>query len=79
MYYGMSEKDTELLSTLKCDVLGIFASKDGWITADVVSRFEKDLLALDRGVYITFLRRNMPLQNLAILNRTSIRPKKRMR
>ena len=50
MYYGMPEKDTARLATLKCDVLGIFASKDGWITSDIVAQFETDMLTLKQGI-----------------------------
>lgn len=43
MYYGMPEKDQERLSKLNCDVLGIFASKDGWITPAVVDEFKENM------------------------------------
>ncbi|HKR04856.1 MAG TPA: dienelactone hydrolase family protein [Bacteroidia bacterium] len=43
MYYGMPEKDINKLKSLDAPVLGIFASKDGWITPEVVTRFEKDM------------------------------------
>ena len=43
IFYGMPEKDSTKLATLNCDVLGIFAKKDKWISPDVVSQFEKDM------------------------------------
>jgi carboxymethylenebutenolidase len=52
MYYGMPEKDVDRLASLNTDVLGIFASKDGWITAEIVSTFEQNMQALDLGIDI---------------------------
>jgi carboxymethylenebutenolidase len=52
MYYGMPEKDKAKLSTLNADVLGIFASKDQWINAEVVSEFEKNMNAAGKNVTI---------------------------
>ncbi len=43
IYYGMPEKDVEVLSTLNAPVLGIFAKKDQWINTAVVEQFEKDM------------------------------------
>jgi carboxymethylenebutenolidase len=43
MYYGMPEKDPAKLKALNAPVLGIFASKDGWINPEVVSAFVKDM------------------------------------
>ncbi len=43
MYYGMPEKDVARLKTLNCDVLGLFASKEKWISPEIVNQFEKDL------------------------------------
>jgi len=39
MYYGMPEKDTTKIKALKAPVLGIFATKDEWITPELVSEF----------------------------------------
>jgi len=44
MYYGMPEKNTDNLKKLNSSVLGIFASKDGWIGPDVVATFQKNML-----------------------------------
>lgn len=43
IYYGMPEKDVTKLKTLNADVLGIFASKDGWITQEVVKEFDQNM------------------------------------
>jgi carboxymethylenebutenolidase len=43
MYYGMPEKNVEKLKELKSPVLGIFAKKDGWITAEIVNEFERNV------------------------------------
>lgn len=43
IYYGMPTDDVEALSSLKSDVLGIFATKDGWITPEVVESFEDNM------------------------------------
>ena len=45
MYYGMPEKDVNRLKTLKGDVLGNFANKDGFITPKVVAQFSADMKA----------------------------------
>lgn len=39
MYYGMPEKNVDSLKKLHCDVLGLFANRDGWITPQVVDSF----------------------------------------
>lgn len=43
MYYGMPVDDVKELKKLKCDVLGIFATKEKWITPEVVAAFEKNM------------------------------------
>ncbi|VAX18209.1 Dienelactone hydrolase family protein [hydrothermal vent metagenome] len=43
IYYGMLESDPKILGRLKGSVLGIFASKDRWITPEKVDAFEKGL------------------------------------
>ena len=48
IYYGMPEKDTEKLKKLKADVLGIFASKERWISPAIVDEFEKNLSTLKK-------------------------------
>ncbi|KAB7729008.1 dienelactone hydrolase family protein [Rudanella paleaurantiibacter] len=43
MYYGFPEMDVEKLKTLQTDVLGLFASKDGFISPKVVGQFEENM------------------------------------
>jgi carboxymethylenebutenolidase len=43
MYYGMPVKEVEQLATLRCDVLGIFATREKWISAEVVKEFEANM------------------------------------
>lgn len=43
IYYGMPEGDVSRLENLRTDVLGIFATQDGWITPKVVSDFEGNM------------------------------------
>jgi carboxymethylenebutenolidase len=43
MYYGMPETDLGKLKTLHCEVLGLFASQDKWINADVVKTFKSNM------------------------------------
>ncbi|MEI7802045.1 MAG: dienelactone hydrolase family protein [Bacteroidota bacterium] len=43
MYYGMPITDVNKLKQMNCDVLGIFGTKDKWITPEVVAQFEKDM------------------------------------
>lgn len=43
MYYGMPEKDVETLKKLNAPVLGIFGTKDQWISPAVVAEFEKNM------------------------------------
>jgi len=40
IYYGMPETDAAVLKQLNCDVLGIFATQDKWISPEVVAKFE---------------------------------------
>lgn len=43
MYYGMPDEDVLRLKKLNSDVLGIFASQDEWINAEVLSTFEANM------------------------------------
>ena len=43
MYYGMPETDKEKLKQLKAPVLGLFATKDDWITPEIVSDFVRTM------------------------------------
>ena len=53
IYYGMPEKDLEKLKKLNCDVLGIFAANDEWISQDVVKEFEKNMQTAGKNLSIT--------------------------
>ena len=52
MYYGMPEKDMAKLKTLNAPVLGLFASKDEWITPTMVNQFEKDMKAAGKEITV---------------------------
>lgn len=52
IYYGMPEKDVQKLKGLNCDVLGIFAEQDGFITPQVVTEFEKNMKAAKKNVEV---------------------------
>jgi carboxymethylenebutenolidase len=52
IYYGMPEKSVDRLKTLHADVLGIYASKDGWVTQDLVKEFEKNMKAAGKRIDI---------------------------
>lgn len=43
LYYGMPETDPDKLKKLSGDVLGIFASKDEWISPAVMNQFKEDM------------------------------------
>lgn len=43
MYYGFPEMDVEKLKSLETDVLGLFASQDGFISPKVVGQFEESM------------------------------------
>ncbi len=52
MYYGMPETDTARINTIKSPVLGIYASKDKWITEKVMKDFEKSMKEAGKTVTI---------------------------
>jgi carboxymethylenebutenolidase len=52
MYYGMPEKDVNLLKKLQCNVTFIHASKDQWINDRVVEEFEKNMQAAGKGLAV---------------------------
>lgn len=52
MYYGMPEQDVAKLKTLNADVLGLFANKDQWINPKVVAKFETDMKAAGKKLYV---------------------------
>jgi carboxymethylenebutenolidase len=52
MYYGMPEQSVERLKTLNADVLGNFANKDKWINPTVVAKFQEDMKAAGKKLYV---------------------------
>lgn len=52
MYYGMPDQDVNRLKTLHCDVLGNFGNKDQWINPKVVAKFEEDMKAAGKKLYV---------------------------
>jgi len=52
MYYGMPEQNVTVLKSLNCDVLGNFANKDQWINKKVVAKFEADMKAAGKKLYL---------------------------
>ncbi|CAN5518730.1 hypothetical protein BH09BAC6_BH09BAC6_14610 [soil metagenome] len=52
MYYGMPEQDVNRLKALHADVLGNFANKDQWINLKVVAKFDADMKAAGKKLYL---------------------------
>ncbi len=52
MYYGMPEDNVERLKMLSNDVLFVFASKDKYINADVVKKFEGNMKAAGKNLTV---------------------------
>lgn len=52
IFYGMPETDVEQLKTLNTDVLGIFATKDRYITTEVVNKFVDAMKAADKKLIL---------------------------
>jgi carboxymethylenebutenolidase len=52
MYYGLPEKDKEKLKALNAEVLGIFASKEQWISPEIVSQFEATMKEINKPITI---------------------------
>lgn len=52
IYYGMPISDVEKLKTLNTDVLGIFASKEKWISPQVVADFQVNMTKADKKVTV---------------------------
>jgi carboxymethylenebutenolidase len=52
IYYGMPERETEKLAALQCDVLGIFALRDGFITPAVVTEFQQNMTKAKKKVEV---------------------------
>jgi carboxymethylenebutenolidase len=52
IYYGMPVDDVEKLKTLKADVLGIFATREKYITPEVVRKFEENMKAAGKKLTV---------------------------
>jgi carboxymethylenebutenolidase len=52
IYYGMPEDDTERLKTVQADVLGIFATREKYITPEIVQKFENNMKSLKKPITI---------------------------
>lgn len=52
MYYGMPEENVDVLKTLNCDVLNIWATQDNWINKDVMDKFDKNMVAAGKKLTI---------------------------
>jgi len=52
IYYGMPVDNAETLKKLNCDVLGIFAAREQWITTDVVKKFEANMKTAGKNLTV---------------------------
>jgi carboxymethylenebutenolidase len=52
IYYGMPVDDVEKLKTLNTDVLGIFASREKYISPEVVKKFEANMKAAGKTLIV---------------------------
>ena len=52
MYYGMPVQDVAQLKTLNCDVLGLFAGREKWISPEVVADFEKNMKTANKSLSV---------------------------
>jgi carboxymethylenebutenolidase len=52
MYYGLPETDVTKLKNLNCEVLGLFADKDQWITPKVVETFKTNMKTADKKLEV---------------------------
>jgi carboxymethylenebutenolidase len=52
IYYGMPTEDLEKLKTLKADVLGIFASREKYITPEIVQKFEANMKSVGKNITV---------------------------
>ena len=50
IFYGMPVQQADQLVNLQAEVLGLFAEKDGWITPDVVNKFEALMKATGKKI-----------------------------
>jgi carboxymethylenebutenolidase len=52
IYYGMPEDNVERLKTLNTDVLGIFASREKYISPEIVKKFEENMKAAGKKLTV---------------------------
>lgn len=52
IYYGMPVQEANKLAPIEADILGIFAKQDGWITPEVVNKFESLAKATGESIEI---------------------------
>lgn len=52
IYYGMPESDKDRLSKLQAPVLGIFGKQDGFITPEIVAKFEDNMKSLNKTITV---------------------------
>lgn len=52
IYYGMPVDDVEKLKTLQTDVLGIFASREKFISPEIVQKFEANMKAAGKNLTV---------------------------
>lgn len=52
IYYGMPVDDVEKLKTLKADVLGIFASREKYISPEIVQKFQANMKAAGKNLVV---------------------------
>ena len=52
VYYGMPVKEVAQLKTLNCDVLGLFAGREKWISPEVVADFEKNMKTAEKSLTV---------------------------
>jgi carboxymethylenebutenolidase len=52
MYYGMPETDLSKLKSMNADVLGIFGTKDEWITPAIVETFQNNMKKAGKNLLV---------------------------
>lgn len=63
VYYGMPLQDPDKVHQLSAPVLGIFATKDGWINEEVVGKFETAMIAADNTLAVHWYEANHAFAN----------------
>ncbi len=52
MYYGRPENNIDRLKSINCDVIAFFGNQDKGITKDVVNKFEEDMKAANKKMFL---------------------------